>query len=131
MWLACAEIERSGNAPAIYARAKRQRQQARAVYDDVLTRFDALLMPTTTVVAPPLCKENPSVLESFSAIGHGMQNTAQFDVTGHPALSVPCGTSGGLPVGAMLVGRHFGEGVLYRLGEGVFDESTSLGGELR
>ena len=130
MWLAYAEIERSGthrrSTPGRSASASK-----RAVYDDVLTRFDALLMPTTTVVAPPLCKENPSVLESFSAIGHGMQNTAQFDVTGHPALSVPCGTSGGLPVGAMLVGRHFGEGVLYRLGEGVFDESTSLGGELR
>ena len=74
------------------------------------------------LVAPPICEENPSVLESFSAIGHGMQNTAQFDVTGHPALSVPCGTSLGLPVGAMLIGRHFEEGLLYRLARGVFDE---------
>ncbi|MGB0620027.1 MAG: amidase [Myxococcota bacterium] len=133
MWLAYAEIERSGNAPAIYARAKRQRQQARAVYDDVLTRFDALLMPTTTMVAPPICEETPSVLESFSAIGHGMQNTAQFDVTGHPALSVPCGTSSGLPVGAMLIGRHFEETVLYRLARGVFDEGfgSATGGTTR
>ncbi len=125
MWLALAEIERSGNAAKIYARAKRQREYARATYDDVLSRFDALLMPTTTMVAPPICKENASVLESIASIGLGMQNTAQLDVTGHPALSVPCGTSSGLPVGAMLVGRHFEEETLYRLGQVVVDEAAS------
>src|SRR5581483_6853706 len=33
-------------------------------------------------------------------------NTCPFDVTGHPAVSVPCGMSEGLPVGMMLVGRR-------------------------
>ncbi len=33
-------------------------------------------------------------------------NTCPFDVTGHPALNVPCGPSSGLPVGMMLIGRH-------------------------
>lgn len=125
MWLAFEEVERGGDAAAIYARAKRPRAYARATYDDVLSRFDALVMPTTTVVAPPICSETASVLESIEAIGHGMQNTAQFDVTGHPAVSVPCGTSGGLPVGAMLVGRHFEEATLYRLAQVVFDEVVS------
>jgi amidase len=32
-------------------------------------------------------------------------NTCPFDVTGHPAISVPCAMSEGLPVGLMLVGR--------------------------
>ena len=128
MMLALAEIERTGEAAAVYARAKRQREYARAVYDDVLSRFDALLMPTTTMVAPPLCDENASVLESIASIGHGMQNTGQFDVTGHPALSVPCGTSSGLPVGAMLVGRCFDEATLYRLAEGVFEEVVGTAG---
>lgn len=125
MWLAFAEIERSGNAAAIYARTKRQCEFARATYDDALSHFDALLMPTTTMVAPPLCAENASVSESIASIGHGMQNTAQVDATGHPALSVPCGTSSGLPVGAMLVGRHFEETKLYRLARVVFDEVVS------
>jgi amidase len=38
----------------------------------------------------------------------------QFDMTGHPALSVPCGMIEGLPVGMMLVGRHLEEATLYK-----------------
>ncbi|WP_394348758.1 amidase family protein [Haloterrigena sp. H1] len=33
--------------------------------------------------------------------------TAPFDVTGHPATSVPAGTADGLPVGLMLIGERF------------------------
>jgi amidase len=35
-----------------------------------------------------------------------LQNTTAANVTGHPAISVPCGLSQGLPVGMMLVGRY-------------------------
>ena len=48
-----------------------------------------------------------------SATSH---NTAPFDVTGNPALSVPCGMSDGLPVGMMLVGRHFDDATVLRAG---------------
>jgi len=41
-------------------------------------------------------------------------NTAAFDITGHPALSLPCGRSGALPVGLMLLGRPFDELTLLR-----------------
>jgi amidase len=41
-------------------------------------------------------------------------NTSPFDVTGHPAMSVPCGMVDGLPVGAMLIGRHYAEKTIYR-----------------
>jgi amidase len=37
------------------------------------------------------------------------QNTCPFDVSGHPAFTVPCGKVNGLPIGMMLVGRHFEE----------------------
>jgi amidase len=40
------------------------------------------------------------------------QNTCPFDVSGHPALTVPCGKVDGLPIGMMLVGRHFDEATL-------------------
>jgi amidase len=41
-------------------------------------------------------------------------NTAPFDVTGHPAMSVPCAMSQGLPVGMMLIGRHYDEATVLR-----------------
>jgi Asp-tRNA(Asn)/Glu-tRNA(Gln) amidotransferase A subunit family amidase len=39
----------------------------------------------------------------------GLANTAQFDCTHHPAMSLPCGMVDGLPVGMMLVGKAFDE----------------------
>ncbi len=50
-------------------------------------------------------------------------NTCPFDVTGHPALTVPCGTSSGLPVGMMLIGRHWEDGTVLRAGH-AFEQMT-------
>jgi amidase len=43
-----------------------------------------------------------------------LANTAQFDCTHHPAMSVPCGMVDGLPVGMMLVAKAFDEETIYR-----------------
>jgi len=43
-----------------------------------------------------------------------LANTAPFDVTGHPACSVPAGPADGLPVGMMIVGRQFGDATVLR-----------------
>jgi amidase len=45
-------------------------------------------------------------------------NTAPFDVTGHPATSVPAGLVDGLPAGLMIVGRHFDDSTCLRLAHG-------------
>ena len=42
-------------------------------------------------------------------------NTAPFDVTGHPACSVPAGLADGLPVGMMIVGRQFDDATVLRV----------------
>ena len=52
---------------------------------------------------PPDC----SIEERLAATGAMYANTCQADVTGHPAMSVPCGMAAGLPIGMMLIGRHF------------------------
>ena len=41
-------------------------------------------------------------------------NTAPFNATGHPAMSLPCGMSQGLPIGLMLVGKYYDESTIYR-----------------
>src|SRR5207253_677849 len=43
-----------------------------------------------------------------------LANTAQFDCTHHPAMSLPCGMVDGLPVGMMLVAKDFDEETIYR-----------------
>ncbi|MEJ2339211.1 MAG: amidase [Gemmatimonadales bacterium] len=97
-----------------YAKGANLRRQLRAAYDDVLSRFDLLLMPTTPMVAPPL---PPPDAPRAVVIQRGLEmfvNTQQFDITGHPAMSLPCGMSGDLPVGLMLVGGRYREGTIYR-----------------
>ena len=97
-----------------YARARNQVPALRAAYDAALESFDVLVMPTEPAVAPPLPGPEPSVTESLAAsFGHAA-NTAQFDLSGHPAMSVPCGRVDGLPVGMMLIGRRFEDDVVLR-----------------
>ena len=47
--------------------------------------------------------EADDLATAFTIVGTSAE---PFDVTGHPAMSVPVGDSDGLPVGMMLVGRH-------------------------
>ncbi len=43
-----------------------------------------------------------------------LPNTAPFDCAHHPAMSLPCGTVDGLPVGMMLVGKLYDEPTIYK-----------------
>lgn len=114
MLLGGALIDAAGGR-ALYAKALRLRAAATATYDRAMDRLDALLMPTTPVPAPRLPTPDANAFELFAAGGGGIANTMQFDVTGHPALTVPCGKTDGLPVGCMLIGRRWDESTLYRL----------------
>jgi len=64
----------------------------------------------TTIPAPDAGRE-----EKLARSLEMTPNTAPFDVSGHPAISVPAGRSDGLPVGMMIVGRHFADGTCLRV----------------
>jgi aspartyl-tRNA(Asn)/glutamyl-tRNA(Gln) amidotransferase subunit A len=86
--------------------------------DAVLGRFDALLLPATPIPAPRT-DERAVTVEGLSDDPRAWLTrcTRPINLTGHPALSVPCGlTAGGLPIGLQLVGRHFDEATLFRIG---------------
>ena len=85
-------------------------RQAAASARDV----DILVMPTTPMKATPLPPEDaPPEVVFFNALGP-VANTSAFNNTHHPAISVPCGLAEDLPVGMMMIGRHFDETTLYR-----------------
>lgn len=97
-----------------YAKAQNLARKLRSAYDDALSRYDMLLLPTLPMKATPLPPQD-APLSLWCQRGFEMlTNTQPFDVSGHPAISVPCGMSGGLPIGVMLVAKHFNESVLYR-----------------
>ncbi len=88
-----------------YAKAQNLARRLRAAYDEALHGHDLLLMPTLPMKATGIPAADASREESVTRALEMIPNTCPFDVTGHPAISVPCAMSGGLPVGLMLVGR--------------------------
>ena len=97
-----------------YAKAQNLARQLREAYDRVLGAYDLLLMPTLPMKATPLPPRDAPLALYCQRAFEMLPNTAPFDVTGHPAMSVPCGMSDGLPVGMMLVGGKWKEAVIYR-----------------
>jgi len=97
-----------------YAKAQNLGRLLRQTYDETLNRYDLLLMPTLPMKATPLPDQN-APLALYCQRGFEMlPNTCPFDVTGHPAMSIPCGMSQGLPIGMMLIGKHYNESTIYR-----------------
>ena len=98
-----------------YGKAVNIGRAVTAAYDKTLERYDVLLLPTTPMKATPLPSPDADLLEVLRRADEPTVNTMPFDLTHHPALSIPCGLSEGLPVGMMLVGRHWDESTLYRV----------------
>ena len=97
------------------SRAMQRLPVLRGAYDTALAQVDVLVMPTTPMRASrlPAVDAPPDVVTAHAFAP--LANTAAFNSTHHPALSIPCGMSEGLPVGMMLIGAHFSEGVLYKV----------------
>lgn len=104
-----------------YAKAQNLARELTAAYDAVLEDVDLLALPTWTSTAPPLAETETyeEALENTHSTwtsGH-MSTTSQFNVSGHPALTIPCGTVENLPVGLQFVGHHFQEATLFRVAD--------------
>jgi len=102
-----------------YVQAQRARALIRCEVDRALEqRVDLLAMPTVVTEAPEWDLERyPVDGQEFDALNAFIRCTAPFNLTGHPALSVPCWDGDpGLPVGLQLVGRWWDEATVLRVG---------------
>jgi amidase len=97
-----------------YGKAQNLRRRLRAAYDAALGAYDLLLLPTTVMKATPIPPKGAPAQEITRRSWEATRNTCPFNATGHPAISIPCGMTDGLPVGLMLVGRHWDERTIYR-----------------
>lgn len=97
-----------------YGKAVNISRRLTAAYDKALANYDLLLMPTTPMKATKLPEPNASREDYVARALEMISNTAPFDITHHPAMSLPCGMVDGLPVGLMLIGKHFDEMTIYR-----------------
>ena len=97
-----------------YAKAQNLGRKLSAAYDGALDSVDLLVMPTLPMKATPLPAADAPKEEVVARALEMIPNTAPFDVSGHPAMTVPCGLSDGLPIGMMLVGRRWEEETVLR-----------------
>ena len=77
-------------------------------------------MPTVPIAAHKLpLKEDYSAEKGVRKGLEMIANTAPFNITGHPAITVNAGFSDGLPVGFMAVGRHWDENSIIQIARAV------------
>ncbi|HEV8339142.1 MAG TPA: Asp-tRNA(Asn)/Glu-tRNA(Gln) amidotransferase subunit GatA [bacterium] len=95
---------------AYYLNAQRARTLVRQDFDRALGAVDLLLLPTSPTVAFPLGARVDDPLQMYLADIF----TIPVNLAGLPGISIPCGFTGGLPVGLQLIGRAFDETTLLR-----------------
>lgn len=93
-----------------YAHARRRQAELTRALDLFFDDVDFFITPTTPVPAPRIGGDAVALAGRLTAF------TAPFDVTGVPAISVPCGfTRDGLPVGLQIVGRAWDEALILQV----------------
>ena len=99
-----------------YTKARQLIGGLKAAYDRALADCDLLLLPTTVQTAGANVDPAGAAAddEIMAQAFNNTFNTCQFNATGHPAISLPCGRRNDLPVGLMLVGQFHAEATLYQ-----------------
>ena len=108
-------------------------QQARSIFDrqarELLNQVDLLAGPTEPVTAPKLLEERVQAGErEIGTTAALTQYTRPYNLTGFPAISVPCGFSeSGLPMALQLAGRPFDELTVLRAAY-AYEQATEWSG---
>jgi aspartyl-tRNA(Asn)/glutamyl-tRNA(Gln) amidotransferase subunit A len=108
-----------------YMKAQRVRSLIRQEMAAVLRRVDALVTPTAAVPAPRIGQTTVTVGQEEIEIMWALSRlTRPANLTGFPALSVPCGfTQDGLPIGLQLIGRPFAEAAILQIAH-AYEQNT-------
>ena len=106
----------AGYYDAYYLKAQKVRTLLTRDFEDAFQSVDAIVTPTTPTPAFKLGEKADDPLAMYLADIY----TVTADLVGIPGISVPCGRSkSGLPIGVQILGRHFDEATILRLGHAV------------
>lgn len=101
----------SGYFDAYYKKALQVRGLIKNSFDEAFKKYDIILSPVSPTTAYPIGGQ----IEDPLAMYMGDIYTVSVNLSGLPAVALPCGSgSGGMPVGMQLIGRAFSEEVLVR-----------------
>lgn len=115
VWMILGKHLRREYCSVYFSKAQNHRMALTEQMDRALERIDVLVSPTTPMKAIRLSKN----VEEGKWAGRGAidmnRNTCPTNLTGHPALSVPCGFGdNGLPIGLQLMGRRWQDSMVLR-----------------
>jgi len=109
----------SGYYDAYYLKAQKVRTLIKAEFDAAFERCDVIASPTSPSVAFKIGSRTADPIAMYLSDVF----TIPASMAGIPAISVPCGSSDGLPVGMQLIGRAFDEATLLRAAH-AYERST-------
>ena len=101
----------AGYYDAYYLKAQKVRTLIRREFDQAFDKFDAIVTPTTPTVAFKLGEKTSDPVQMYL----NDIFTQPANIAGIPAISVPCGVAGGLPIGLQIMTNHMAEDTLLQL----------------
>ncbi|MGG0891889.1 Asp-tRNA(Asn)/Glu-tRNA(Gln) amidotransferase subunit GatA [Cytobacillus horneckiae] len=111
----------SGYYDAYYKKAQKVRTLIKKDFEDVFAKYDVIVGPTTPTPAFKLGEklDDPLTMYANDIL------TIPVNLAGVPGISVPCGFTGGLPLGLQIIGKHFDESTVYRVAH-AFEQATDF-----
>jgi len=101
----------SGYYDAYYKKAQKVRTIIKDKFNELFSKYDVLITPTSPTVAFGIGEKTDNALEMYLAD----LCTIPINIAGVPALSLPCGVDKeGMPIGMQIIGKHFDEETIYR-----------------
>lgn len=109
----------SGYYDAYYLKAQKVRTLIKQDFDEVFKKYDVVIGPTAPTTAFKLGSQTEDPLTMYL----NDILTIPVNLAGIPAVSIPCGFAGGLPVGLQIIGKEFDESTVLRVAH-AFEQNT-------
>ncbi|MDQ0215784.1 aspartyl-tRNA(Asn)/glutamyl-tRNA(Gln) amidotransferase subunit A [Oikeobacillus pervagus] len=111
----------SGYYDAYYKKAQQVRTLIKKDFEDIFEKYDVIVGPTTPT---PAFKIGENINDPLTMYANDIL-TITVNLAGVPGISIPCGFSGGLPLGLQIIGKHFDESTVYRVAH-AFEQATEF-----